>query len=98
MPKPPFRIISKLNFGEQTPVECEGEVRLETIIQTFRENNIRLLKRIEECDRQRESEQNTRRRKQCQQPHADFQGEIPRELKTGHSKRHSLMRVEAAVK
>lgn len=47
MPKSVIKTLSKLNFAEQPPTECDVEVRLETIIQTFRENNLRLLKRIE---------------------------------------------------
>jgi hypothetical protein len=47
MPKIHTKTLTKLAFAEQTPSEHEGEMRLETIIQTFRENNMKLLKQIE---------------------------------------------------
>jgi hypothetical protein len=100
MPKPSLKSLTKLAFADHPSAECEGEVRLETIIQTFRENNLKLLKKIEECDRQRESQQVTRRRKQSQPPLPEAAGGTPREVTAEKSKRRSLMRekVEGAVK
>lgn len=54
MPRELCRALPRLvSADEEAPgSECEG--RLDSIIKTFRENNLRLMQKIEECDRMRQ--------------------------------------------
>lgn len=53
MPKEHHLLIPRLASTHEEGPRSNGEGRLDSIIKTFRENNLRLMQKIEECDRMR---------------------------------------------
>jgi hypothetical protein len=53
MHKEMLRRTNKANHIETQPVSTEDDQKLTLIIRTFRENHMRLIQKIEECDKRR---------------------------------------------
>lgn len=63
MHKELVRRTHKFNHLETQPISEEGDQKLHDIIRTFRENHMRLIQKIEECDKKRDFEHELSRKK-----------------------------------
>lgn len=71
MHKELVRRTHKFNHLETQPISEEGDQKLHDIIRTFRENHMRLIQKIEECDKKRDFEHELSRKKMSEKYLAD---------------------------